>query len=123
MAIYDQLFGYLGGSLLVENTSLEISYEGENGIVITTALGYDGESPNAKFMVVNFENVHPPAGFTFDVESAFLDTTEVEFKAQSGASGKQLVTKGFIQPIKTSSGVGKVTSTNFAFRGKAAKFE
>lgn len=123
MAIYDQLYIFLNGSLLAENTSIDVSYEGENQAVLTTVQGYTGESPSPKMLVITADNVVPPTGFEVDYFQKFLDTEEVEIKAQSGATGESLISKGYLQAPKVSSGVGKVTTVSFGFRGKPAKFE
>ncbi len=123
MALYDGIFCNLNGALFQENTSVDLSYEGDNQAVLTTVKGYAGESPSPKMTVIQFENVVPPTGFEFDVFKMYTDSTEVEIKLQSGATGKSLTSKGFIQSPKVSSGVGKVTSLSFGFRGAPAVFQ
>lgn len=121
--LYDQYFAYLNGALLAENTSLDIELRGDDQEILTTAKGFAGLTPSPRSVMITAENVVPPTGFEFDAFQKFLDSELVEMKVQSGATGKTLVSKGFIQAPKVQGGVGKTVSLSFTFKGGPSKFE
>ncbi len=123
MALYDSCFLYVQGSLLAENTSVEISIEGDNVAILTTVKGYAGESPSPKMTMIQADNVVPVTGFEVDIIQKFLDSEEVEVMVQFGGNGKKLKSKGTLLAPKVSSGVGKPTTMSFGFRGTPGKFE
>jgi hypothetical protein len=123
MALYDGCFMYVNGQLLAENTSLDISIEGDNQPVLTTVKGYAGESPSPKMTMIQADNVIPVTGFEVDIIQKFNDSEEVEAMVQFGGNGKKLKSKGTLLSPKISSGVGKVTTMSFGFRGTPGKFE
>jgi hypothetical protein len=123
MALYDGLFAFVNGQLLAENTSLEVSVDGDSQAVMTTVKQYAGESPSPKITMVTFENVVPVTGFEIDIVQKFLDSEEVELMLQFGGNGKKMKSKGVLLSPKVSSGVGKTTTLSFGFRGTPGKFE
>ncbi len=123
MALYDQCFLFLNGQLLAENTTLDIALEGDNQPVLTTVKGYAGESPSPKMTMIQADNVLPVSGAEVDVFAKFNDSEEVEAMVQLGGNGKKWTSKGTLLSPKISSGVGKVTSLTFGFRGTPGKFE
>lgn len=121
--LYDQYYVYANGALLAENTSLDIELQGEDQEILTTAKGFAGMTPSPRKVMIQAENVVPPTGFEFDVFQKFNDSELVELKVQSGATGKVLCSKGFIQSPKTTGGVGKTVSLSFTFKGGPGIFE
>ena len=123
MAIYDSIYVYWNGALLQENTSVDVSVDGDNQVVLTTVKGFAGITPSPKMIMVTLENVMPPTGMEVDAFKLFIESTEGEMKLQSGATGKSLTSKGFIEAPKVGSGVGKTASQSWSFRGSPATFE
>ncbi len=122
MAIYQQAYVYWNGALLQENTSVDVSIDGDNQVVLTTVKGFAGITPSPKMTMVTLENVIPPAGMEVDAFKLFIESTEGEIKVQL-ADGKSLVSKGFIEAPKAGGGVGKTASQSWSFRGEPASFQ
>lgn len=114
------MYLFVDGALLKENTSVDINWDGDDQDVQTTAKGWAGISPSPVSLSINVENVIPPAGFEFDAAKAFVEKTEHEIKCMSGATGKSLVSKGYVRQPKLASGVGKVTQYTWGFKGTPA---
>ena len=123
MAIYNQAYVYWNGALLQENTSVDVSIDGDNQVVLTTVKGFSGITPSPKMTMVTLENVMPPTGMEVDAFKLFIESTEGELKLQSAATGKSLVSKGFIEAPKAGGGVGKTASQSWSFRGEPASFK
>ena len=122
MAVYNQVFAYFNGALMSENTSVDISMDGDDQPVLTTVKGFAGITPSPKMITAQLENVVPPSGFEHDVFQKELDSEEVEMKFQLG-TGQQLTSKGFISGVKVGAGVGKTMALSFSFRGAPAIFQ
>jgi hypothetical protein len=61
-------------------------------------------------------------GIEVDMEAAYRDSKQVEFKLQFGGSGKKLITKGYLGPVNCKSGVGQTTTVSTSFTGEPAVF-
>lgn len=123
MAIYDQIYVYWNGSLLQENTKVDVSVEGDNQPALTTVKGFSGITPSPKMTMVKLDNLMPPTGVEVDAFKLFIESTEGEIKLQSGATGKSLTSKGFLEAPAIGAGVGQTASQTWSFRGTPASFE
>lgn len=121
--VYDQIYVYINGNVLVEGTQVQTGLESDDQKVMTILKGFAGISPSPDVRVVKMENVVPSTGFEFDFEAAKLNRELVELKLQSGATGKTMISRGFIMVVSLDSGVGKTTTVSFDFVGEPAKFE
>ncbi len=123
MTIYTADVGYIEGILLAQNTSIKVSLETPDEDVATIPLGWDGESPGPRKVVITFENASPASGDDFDAWEAALNATYVEVMVQQTGTGKTLKTSGYLRSPSRDSGVGKAVNQNFEFHGKPAKWE
>lgn len=124
MALYDQAYIRVNGRVLVENTTVDVSVEGDDQEVMTIAQGFTGISPSPKVTRITADNVVPITGVEIDVVDFFLNSIECDVSVQLGGSGAVLSTKGyFAKAVKMSAGVGKTLTLNFEFVGKPANFE
>lgn len=124
MQLYDQVYIYINGQLLAENTSISTNLEGEQQEVMTTVKGFAGISAGPDKRVISLENVVPVKGMEFKIEEAYLNKAELEIRLQFGGSGKQCNTKGFVRPgVKIDAGVGKTTTNAYELVCEPSKFE
>lgn len=121
--IYDQIYAYINGNLLVEATQIQTGLESDDQRIMTLVKGFAGITPSPDVRVVKVENVVPSTGFEFDFERAKLDRQLVELKLQSGATGKSMISKGFFMSVNVDGGVGKTLTVSFDFVGEPAIFE
>lgn len=110
-AVYDNIFAYVDGKLLAENTKVTLAGEPDDQIVDTTVKGYAGISPTAKRLRISLENVSPPTGDEVPWFERYFKSTPVEVKLQKG-NGEKLTTNGFIQSPSTTAGVSTTTATS-----------
>lgn len=123
MALYSQIYLYVNGVLLAENTTIETALEADIPDVMTIAKNWAGVTPAPIVRTVTATNVVPIPGVEFDFEQKMIDYEEVEIMMQEGGSGKKCVTRGYIVNVPRSAGVGQTTTINFTFRGTPSKFE
>ena len=124
MQLYDQVYGYLNGKLLVENTSIGTELTGQQQEVETLVRGLAGISPGPAKRTISFENVIPISGMEVEVEKWFLNSVELDVRLQQGGSGRKYEGKGFIQPgIKIDAGVGKTVTLSFSMVCDPGAFE
>ncbi len=116
-SVYDQLYVYLDGNLLMENVSLSIDLEGDDQDVLTIAKGWAGQTPSPKKTMAQLANVIPPEGQEVDAWKASLLSEKHKMRFQSAATGKTLESEGFIRKPKIAAGVGKTADQNFEFHG------
>ena len=117
--IYDQMYVYVDGALLAENTSVDLSWEGDNQDVLTTVQGWAGVSPSPKMINATLSNVLPVTGFEFDFITAIKETWEVSLTFQFGGSGEIIESKGYFKPpLSIAAGVGQTTTLSISFTGK-----
>ncbi len=116
-SVYDQLFVDLDGALLMENVTLAIDLEGDDQDVLTIAKGWAGQTPSPKKTMIQLGNVIPPEGQEVDAWKATLLSEKHKIRVTSGATGKSLVSEGFIRKPKISAGVGKTADQSFEFHG------
>jgi|JI10StandDraft_1071094.scaffolds.fasta_scaffold166266_2 hypothetical protein len=121
--LYDQIYAFINGDLLVEATQVQTGLESDDQKIMTLIKGFAGIAPSPDVRVVKVENVVPSTGFEFDFERAKLDRTLIEIKLQSGATGKSMISKGFIMAVNIDAGVGKALTVSFDFVGEPALFE
>ena len=86
MQLYDQVYIYINGKLLAENTSVSTNLEGEQQEVSTTVKGFAGISAGPDKRVVSLENVVPVKGMEFAIEEAYLNKAELEVRLQFGGA-------------------------------------
>lgn len=110
-AVYDNIFAYVDGKLLSENTKVTLAGEPDDQIVDTTVKGFSGISPTAKRLRISLENVSPPTGDEVPWFERYFKSTPVEVKLQKG-NGEKLTTNGFIQSPSTTAGVSTTTATS-----------
>jgi hypothetical protein len=120
--VYNQVFGYIDGALLVENTEIEVEMDGDDQMVLTIVNGFSGVTPSPKYMKVTIKDVIPPTGVQFNAEKAFLNTERHEFKAQL-ATGETMISTGFFQKPKRTAGVGKTVTYDYSFVGTPSLFQ
>ncbi len=121
--VYDQIYAFINGYLLVEATQIQTGLESDDQRILTLIKGFAGISPSPDVRVVKVENVVPSTGFEFDFERAKLNRELIEIKLQSGATGKSMISKGFLLNVNLDGGVGKATTVSFDFVGEPAIFE
>jgi hypothetical protein len=113
--LYDQVYIYINGKLLAENTSVSTSLESDQQEVKTLVRGFAGISPGPVHRVIDLENVVPVKGMEFAIEKAFLESAELDVRLQLGGSGAKYEGKGFVRSgIKVSGGVGKTTDLAYS---------
>ncbi len=123
MSLYSQIYLFLNGVLLAEQTTLETSLEADIQDVMTIVRNWAGITPAPIVRTITAANVVPLPGVEFDFEQKMLDFEEVEIQMQEGGSGKKCTTKGYIVNVPRSAGVGATTTISFTFRGTPSKFE
>lgn len=123
MALYSQIYLYINGVLLAENTTIETALEADIPDVMTIVRNWAGVTPAPIVRTVTGNNVVPLPGVEFDFEQKMLDFEEVEIQMQEGGSGKKCTSKGYIVNVPRSAGVGATTTISFTFRGTPSKFE
>lgn len=124
MQLYDQVYAYIQGKLLAENTSVGTELTGQQQEVDTLVRGFAGISPGPDKRTISFENVIPVSGMEVEVEKFYLNKVELDVRLQQGGSGRKYEGKGFIQPgIKIDSGVGKTTTLSFSMVCDPGAFE
>lgn len=123
MALYSQIYLFINGILLAENTTIETALEADVPDVMTIAKNWAGVTPAPIVRTVTATNVVPLPGVEFPFEQKFIDYEEVEIMMQEGGSGQKCTTKGYIVNVPRSAGVGQTTTINFTFRGTPSAFE
>ena len=124
MQLYDQMYAYINGKLLAENTSIGTELTGQQQEVDTLVRGFAGISPGPDKRTISFENVIPVSGMEVEVEKYYLNKVELDVRLQQGGSGRKYEGKGFVQPgIKVDSGVGKTTTVSFSMVCDPGAFE
>jgi hypothetical protein len=121
--IYDQIYLYINGSLMAEAISVQTGLESDDQRILTLAKGFSGITPSPDVRTVKVENAVPSTGFEFDFEKAKKERRQIEIRMQSGATGKQCTSKGFLTQVSIDAGVGKALMLNFEFVGEPAIFE
>src|SRR5215468_7357927 len=111
--IYDQIYAYINGGLLVESTTIQTALESDDQKIMTLVKGFAGITPSPDVRTVKVENVVPSTGFEFDFEKAKKERQLIELKLQSGATGKCMISKGFILHVSIEAGVGKTLQVSF----------
>ncbi len=121
MAIYDQLYAFANGALLVENTSLDIKLDSEDTQVKSIAKGFSGISPGAPIVMITIKSNVPISGPEYDFADSLLSKVPIEFKAQYGGSGLSLTVKEayVVGPLSISTAIGKATEEDIVIVGKA----
>ena len=119
LQVYDNIFVFMNGVLLQENTQVQISWEGEDQDIFTLAKGFAGQSPSPKKLVVQLTNMAPPTGSEFDAPAAFISSAIQVCKLQKGATGQTIEFECFVRSPATSAGVAQVTNENFSLHGAA----
>ncbi len=122
MAIYDQVYAFYKGALISEQTSVETSLESDIQRVMTLPKGFAGITPSPHIRTIKVENVVPIGGIELEIEDAFRNSEEVELQLQLGGSGQKCTSKGFIESVQISSGVGRTTTLSFSFVGEPSVF-
>ncbi len=122
MALYDQIFLFINGALMAENTSIDTELSSDVQQVMTIVKQFAGITPSPIVRTVTAENVIPLTGFEFDFEQKFIDSEEVEIMLQQGGSGKKTTSKGYFTGVPVSSGVGKTATVSFSFVGTPSAF-
>lgn len=119
LQVYDNIFVYMNGLLLQENTQVQISWEGDDQDIFTLAKGYAGISPAPVKTVIQLTNMAPPTGSEFDAPAAFISKAKQVCKLQKGSTGQTIEVECFVRAPATSAGVGQVTNENFSLHGEA----
>ena len=122
MALYDQIFLFINGQLMAENTQIDTELSSDVQQVMTIVKQFAGITPSPIVRTVTGENVIPLTGFEFDFEQKFIDSEEVEIMLQQGGSGKKTTSKGYFTGVPVSAGVGKTATVSFSFVGSASPF-
>lgn len=122
LQVYDNIYVYMDGLLLQENTEVQISWEGDDQDIFTLVKGFAGISPSPKKIVVQLTNMAPPTGSEFNAAKAFIESTKHTLKLQKGATGEVIESEGFVRTPQTTAGVGKVTNENYSFHGEPKYF-
>jgi len=78
--VYDQIYAFINGNLLVEATQIQTGLESDDQRILTLIKGFAGISPSPDVRVVKVENVVPSTGFEFDFEKAKLNRELIEIK-------------------------------------------
>ena len=124
MQIYDQMYAYINGKLLAENTSIGTELTGNQQEVDTLVRGFAGISPGPDKRTISLEYVIPISCMEFEFVMAYLHKAELDVRLQQGGSGRKYEGKGFVQPgIKIDSGVGKTTTLSFSLVCDPGAFE
>lgn len=116
--VYDQIYLYINGKLMVESISVQTGLESDDQKVMTLVKGFAGITPSPDVRTVKVENAVPSTGFEFDFERAKKERWLVEVRLQSGATGKSMTSKGFILHVSIEAGVGKQLMVSFDFVGE-----
>lgn len=122
-AIYGQLFLFLDGQLLAENTSVTVRYERRAEDVFSFENGYEGQDVGPATLVVEATNVVPRKGAEYPFEDVMLANQKVELYLQEGSNGKGLTSSGELVDVQRNGAVGQNYTLNFTFRGEPATFQ
>lgn len=124
LSLYDQLYFYVDGILLVEAQQIEYTLTGENQTVLTIVKGFGGITPGPKMTQITFTSaVSSIQAVEAGIDEAFLTSREVEAKLQLG-SGKSFISRGFfMNEVRIAGGVGQTTTLNGTFQGTPAILE
>jgi hypothetical protein len=117
VGIYDQMFQYVNGALLAENTTVKLALEGTEVDVMTIVKGFAGQTPGPTKVTASCENVIPVSGFEVNTWNMQLNSEIVEMKFQFGGSGISLTSEGFIRGNVIDAGVSATSGITFEFHG------
>lgn len=108
---YTKFSLFLGGTLLAEQNSVDVTHTGGFQDVITTEKGLSGFSPGAGMCTIKVDSAMPRAGIEFDFIQAVYDGTVLDvvmFRA-----GKKFKTKGIIKDCNETGGADKASAISF----------
>ena len=130
MAIYNNIFVVLNGSVLVESVSVETSLTRSGQPVFSIADQFVGVSPSPTARQISVKNVIPLKGserVTVDdrpmtYEEMMVEHTPVEIMLQEGVTGRVTISRGLITSVKRGGGVGQTSVLSFEFIGSGLPF-
>lgn len=120
---YDQLVAYFDGTLLSQAESLEVAFQAEDQDVFTIVLGFSGQTPSPRKVMVKIGSHLPKSGLEFDPYDAWLKGKKVVCVVQCLGSGLKLKSEGFIREPSAGASVGQSAKIGWEFHGGPGKFE
>ncbi len=121
MAIYNNIYVVLNGSVLAEAVTVETSLERATAEVFSVVNGFEGVTTGPLVRRVSVSNVIPPFGSMYpEFENMMATNEKVELMLQEGHTGRRLVVRGFITSVSRSAGVGQNSELSFDFVGGAS---
>jgi len=121
VAIYNNIYVVLNGSVLAEAVTVETSLERATAEVFSVVNGFEGVTTGPLVRRVSVSNVIPPLGSMYpEFENMMATNEKVELMLQEGSSGRTMVVRGFITAVSRSAGVGQNSELSFEFVGGAA---
>jgi hypothetical protein len=121
--LYDQAVMFLNGALLTDNTTVSVSYEGDDQDVMTIPKGWAGITPSPRKLMVKFELLIPKDGPEFDLIGKFLNSEKVTLGLQLLGSGKKVTSDGYLRNPNMEFGVGQTAKISCEFHGEPKPLE
>jgi len=112
---------YIEDALLSMEARVTVRRTSGSNPVITSALGYAGESPGAPMTEIDVTNAVPSSDFEFD-PGRFMRLLKLS-KVTIFAAGKQLTTRGQIHEDNFSAAANSESTLEFRFRGQFAEWQ
>lgn len=124
MALYDNVYGEVNGSLLAEAMEIETRLESDISQIKTIVKGFAGISPGSPVRIVTIKSPVPLSGPEFDFEKAMVTSTPVALRLTQGGSGLSVTMSEayVIGPVSLATGVGKATEQDVTLVGKGEPF-
>ena len=123
MALYQNMYVHVNGSLLAEAVTVEMSLDSDIPDVMTMGRNWAGITKAPIVRGITVQSAIPLPGVEFDAEKAMLKFEEIEVMVQESDSGKKCTSKGYIVAVPRSGGVGANSTIAFTFKGTPSAFE
>jgi hypothetical protein len=121
LQIYAVVYITIENALITQEASATLRYQTGSQPVLTTPLGYAGESPGAAMCEMEIESAVPFAAVEYDPTRVIGGLIPVEIGYLIG--GKTLKSKGFIYEVDYRHAVNQEAKQSLRFRGRPPKLE
>lgn len=119
---YALLFCTVGGTLLTEAASINVSFATNDIPIHTLAKGFAGMSQGASTITVQVESAVPSAAFEFD-PMRFMQSRQPVEMGIIGPGGSQMNIKGFITEGSLQQSTGAEVKLSFSVTAPFTVFE
>jgi hypothetical protein len=121
--IYETYYLTLDGITSFENTSIELTGQGEDQDVFSTLKGWCGQSLAPRKTMISFEMNVPSSGPEIDVFKRWNAGAIVPFEVTGALNGKRYAGDCVIRNPKLSAGVGKTSVISAELHAAGSQFE